>query len=137
MKAEVLGRLLRETGVPILILKAFRSMYAEPPQAPKPAHDMHHQIREYGSLAHRMMDYGAAGVVAWRYNVFVSTAAKFMAELYAALASGVALGEAATMARKQLSSSGQPIEDWTVPIVFEATPVRLFPKSETTIRDQN
>jgi hypothetical protein len=75
-------------------------------------------------------DYGASGVVAWRYNVFVRTAAQFMAELYAALVSGLSLGEAATLARKQLHTAKGPIEDWTVPVVFEAAPVRLFPKTD-------
>ena len=59
-----------------------------------------------------MMDYGATGVVAWRYSVFVDTAAQYMADLYGALASGLPLGEAATLARKQLNSNGgRDIED--------------------------
>jgi tetratricopeptide (TPR) repeat protein len=76
------------------------------------------------------MDYGASGVVAWRYSVFVDAAAQYMVDLYAALASGLPLGEAATMARKQLSSAGRDIEDWTVPVVSEAKPIRLFPQAE-------
>jgi hypothetical protein len=56
-----------------------------------------------------------------------------MLELYSALASGLPLGEAATLARKQLNAGNRPIEDWTVPIVFEALASRLFPKSETTL----
>ena len=75
------------------------------------------------------MDYGASGVVAWRYSVFVDTAAQYMADLYGALASGLPLGEAATLARKQLQSAARGIEDWTVPVVFEAGSVRLFPKT--------
>jgi CHAT domain len=140
--ADELGRLLHETGVPLLILNACRSATSEPPQQPEPAADLHQQIRQFGSFAHAVMDYGASGVVAWRYSVFVDTAAQYMADLYAALASGLPLGEAATLARKQLSSrfseprpSGSgagvavSIEDWTVPVVFEAAPVRLFPKA--------
>jgi CHAT domain-containing protein len=137
--AAELGKLLRETAVPVLILNACRSAHAEPPQQPEqapPVHanDLHEQIRAFGSLAHAVMDYGASGVVAWRYNVYVSTAAQFMADFYAALASGLSLGEAATLARKQLDSASRPIEDWTVPVVFEATPVRLFPETETGSR---
>lgn len=79
------------------------------------------------------MDHGASGVVAWRFNVLVSTAAQFMADLYASLASGLSLGEAATLARKQLNSASRPIEDWTVPVVFESAPVRLFPKTKNAI----
>jgi hypothetical protein len=102
--------------------------------APQPEQgaDLHQQIRQFGSFAHAVMDYGAAGVVAWRYSVFVDTAAQYVAVLYAALASGQALGEAGTLARKQLQSAKPDIEDWTVPVVFEAAPVRLFPKREET-----
>jgi hypothetical protein len=133
IEAAEIGKLLKETGVPVLILNACKSAHAEPPQKPEIAADIHEQIREFGSLAHAVMDHGAIGVVAWRYNVFVSTAAQFMAELYGFLASGLSLGEAATLARKQLSSAARPIEDWTVPVVFEAAPVRLFPKAGATI----
>jgi tetratricopeptide (TPR) repeat protein len=130
--AAELGKLLRETGVPVLILNACRSAHAEPPQQPAPASGIHEQIRAFGSLAHAVMDYGAAGVVAWRYNVFVDTAAQFMADLYAALARGTSLGEAATLARKQLNTAARDIQDWTVPVVFEAAPVRLWARTAAT-----
>ena len=131
--AADLGRLLKETMVPVLILNACRSAHAEPAQQPQAASDIHQQIRTFGSLAQAVMDYGASGVVAWRYNVFVRTAAQFMAELYAALVSGLTLGEAATLARKQLHTAKGPIEDWTVPVVFEAAPVRLFPTTDAVL----
>lgn len=131
--AADLGRLLKETQVPVLILNACRSAHAEPPQQPQAASNIHEQIRTFGSLAQAVMDYGVSGVVAWRYNVFVRTAAQFMAELYGALVSGVSLGEAATLARKQLQSAKGPIEDWIVPVVFEAAPVRLFPKARVPL----
>jgi len=125
-----LGKLLHATRVPLLILNACRSAAAEPPPAPEEVGDLHRQIREFGSFAHGVMDYGASGVVAWRYSVFVDTAAQFMADLYAGLASGLPLGGAATLARKHLSSGGRAIEDWTVPVVFEAAPMRLFPQRD-------
>lgn len=128
VKAAELGRLLHETRVPLLILNACRSADSEPPEQPEKVGDLHQQIRQFGSFAHAVMDCGASGVVAWRYSVFVDTAAQYMADLYAALASGLPLGEAATLARKQLSSGARPIEDWTVPVVFEAAPAQLFPK---------
>ena len=128
VKAAELGKLLHETGVPLLILNACRPADSEPPEKPGQAADLHQRIRQFGSFAHAVMDTGAAGVVAWRYSVFVDTAAQYMADLYAALATGIPLGEAATLARKQLQSGGRDIEDWTVPIVFEAAPVRLFPR---------
>jgi hypothetical protein len=131
VKAAELGKLLHEARVPLLILNACRSADSEPPEQPKQAGDVHQQIRQFGSFAHAVMDCGASGVVAWRYSVFVDTAAQYMADLYGALASGLPLGEAATLARKQLSSAANtPIEDWTVPVVFEAASVQLFHKAE-------
>ena len=96
----------------------------------------HDRVRAFGSLAQEVMDAGVAGVVAMRYNVYVVTAAQFVADLYAALARGQALGEAATLGRKQLAAqplreiAGDPLElqDWPVPIVYEAAPIALFPR---------
>jgi tetratricopeptide (TPR) repeat protein len=138
-----LGALLKETGVPVLVLNACRSAHGEtaassseetPPAEPDP----HRQVRAWGSLAQEVMDAGAAGVVAMRYNVYVDTAAQFVADLYAALAQGQTLGEAVTLGRKQLNASplrelgGEPValQDWPVPIVYEAAPLALFPKAK-------
>ena len=135
VKAAELGKLLHETNVRLLILNACRSADSEPPEKPENAGDLHEQIRQFGSFAHAVMDYGASGVVAWRYSVFVDTAAQYMADLYGALASGLPLGEAATLARKQLNSAGgRTIEDWTVPVVFEAASAQLFPRAEETFQ---
>ena len=101
--------LLVETGVPVLVLNACRSAYAEAPATPdtgtapraagtrpaaagptrRPA-DVHDRIRAYGSLAAEVADAGVPGVVAMRYNVYVVTAAQFVADLYAAPAGRVA-----------------------------------------------
>ncbi len=134
VKAAELGKLLHETGVPLLILNACRSADSKPPEKPREMGDLHEQIRQFGSFAHAVMDYGMSGVVAWRYSVFVDTAAQYMADLYGALAAGSPLGEAATFARKQLNSAGgRTIEDWIVPVVFEAAPpAQLFPKRKET-----
>jgi tetratricopeptide (TPR) repeat protein len=72
-----------------------------------------------------------------RYNVFVDTAAQFMADLYGSLAQGQTLGQAVTLGRKQLeiqplrgiAFDPVPLKDWFVPVVFETTPTALFPKS--------
>jgi tetratricopeptide (TPR) repeat protein len=133
IKPADLGNLLHESSVPLLILNACRSAASEPPEKPEEVRDLHQNIREFGSFAHAVMDCGATGAVAWRYSVFVDTAAQYMTDLYGALASGLPLGEAATLARKQLSSAVRPIQDWTVPAVFEAAPVQLFPKSESVL----
>ncbi len=147
-----LGLLLAETKVPVLVLNACRSAYADPPSQPKTASgaeggsalgerrysadDPHAQIRALGSLAHEIMDTGATAVVAMRYNVYVETAAHFMADLYGPLAQGYTVGEAVTLGRKQLSAhtmrsiafDPRPLQDWSVPVVFEAAPVTLFPR---------
>jgi len=129
VKAGALGELLHETAVPLLILNACRSAFSKPPEQPEKVGDLHRQIRQFGSFAHGIMDCGASGVLAWRYSVFVDTAARYMAELYATLASGMPFGEAATLARKQLRSGERDFADWTVPVVFESVPIRLFPKA--------
>jgi tetratricopeptide (TPR) repeat protein len=132
-----LGDLLVEAEVPILVLNACRSAHADPPEEPQIAgDDVHTQVRIFGSLAQEVMDKGVAGVVAMRYNVYVVTAAQFVADLYAALTAGHTLGEAVTLGRKQLAAdpsrtiaySPRPLQDWCVPVVYEALPIPLFPK---------
>jgi len=135
---QTLGRLLRETGVPVLVLNACRSAHAEAPQQPPSAEssdEIHAQVQAFGSLAQEVIDCGVTGVVAMRYSVYVVTAAQFVADLYAALLEGAALGEAVTLGRKQLDAQPQrtiayeprPLRDWCVPVVYEALPTSLFP----------
>lgn len=150
-----LGKLLVETGVPTLVLNACRSAHAEPaapedvsdtqkaapqaaPASADAAEDPHARVRALGSLAQEVMDAGVTGVVAMSYNVYVVTAAQFVADLYAALAQGRTLGEAVTLGRKQLAANPQreiaftprPLQDWSVPIVYEAASIKLFPEKE-------
>lgn len=136
---QELGKLLVETDATVLVLNACRSSYANPLNAPatdKPADgDPHAQVRVLGSLAQEAMDAGASGVVAMRYNVYVATAAQFMADLYAELITGRTLGEAVTSGRKQLDDKPlreiafepHSLQDWSVPVVYEAAPISLFP----------
>ncbi len=123
--------------MPVLVLNACRSAHADPPTAPETAvADLHAQVRAYGSLAQEVMDAGVAGVVAMRYNVYADTAAPFVADLYAALTQGHSLGEAVTLGRKQLAANPLreiaydpcPLQDWPVPVLYEAAPIMLFPK---------
>jgi CHAT domain-containing protein len=69
------GAILRDTGVPILILNACQSAFAEareePDEAPPGA--TRNEIEAYGSLAQAVMEAGAAGVVAMRYSVYTPT----------------------------------------------------------------
>ncbi len=132
---QTLGRLLAGTGVPVLVLNACRSAYAEARQAPgEAAGDVHARIRAYGSLAAEVADEGVPGVVAMRYNVYVVTAAQFAADLYAHLLAGRSLGQAATAARRALAADpvrrigAAPVElqDWAVPVVYECAPLVLL-----------
>ncbi len=137
-----LGKLLAETGVPVLALNACRSAHAAPQPPPSgsgaPPANVHEEVRAYGSLAHEITHAGVAGVVAMRYNVYVVTAAQFVADLYAALGRGLPLGEAATLGRQQLAAQPLreiafrplPLQDWLVPVVYEVTPIHLFPRQE-------
>jgi hypothetical protein len=140
-----LGRLLYEAGVPVLVLNACRSAHNEASEQLNAAaregngtgDDHHSQVRAFGSLAQEVMESGVGGVVAMRYNVWVVTAAQLVAELYAALARGRTLGEAVTLARKNLADrplraiAAKPLalQDWQVPVVYEAVPLRIFPET--------
>jgi CHAT domain len=140
-----LGRLLVETDVSVLVLNACRSAHAEAQDAPMQVNDTasdktddpHSQVRALGSLAQEVMDAGVAGVAAMRYNVYVMTAAQFVADLYTSLVQGQTLGEAVTSGRKQLNDQPQreiayqpvALQDWLVPVVYEAAPIALFPTS--------
>jgi hypothetical protein len=81
-----LGKLLVETNVPMLVLNACRSAHAdkqpEPVTENQEMDNPHAQVRAFGSLAREVVDAGMVGVVAMRYNVYVVTAAQFIAELY-------------------------------------------------------
>jgi hypothetical protein len=134
VSGQTLGALLVETDVPVLVLNACRSAHAEAPEQPDKVNgDPHSQVRAYGSLAQEVMDQGVMGVVAMRYNVYVVTAAQFVADLYGALARGQSLGEGVSLGRKQLADQPLreiayapcPLQDWPVPIVYEAMPIRL------------
>lgn len=136
-----IGKLMRETDVPVLVLNACRSAHSESPTQPTAAassDEAHAQVRAFGSLAQEVIDKGVTAVVAMRYNVYVVTAAQFVADLYKALVQGATLGQAVTLGRKQLAVNPQrtiaysprPLQDWCVPIVYEAVPTTLFPKSD-------
>ncbi|MGB8898783.1 MAG: CHAT domain-containing protein, partial [Methylocella sp.] len=132
------GALLKDAGVPILILNACQSAFAEARAEPDEAapEETRNEIEAYGSLAQAVMETGAAGVVAMRYSVYVVMAAQFVAELYAALVRGRRLGEAVTWARKNLANQperriayeARSLQDWWVPVVWERAPLRLWPE---------
>lgn len=140
-----LGKLLVQNDVALLVLNACRSAHAEHPsgaatdaatEAQPPVgetDDPYEKVRAFGSLAQQVMLAGVGGVVAMRYNVYVVTAAQFVAELYRALLQGRPLGEAVSQGRKHLHE--QPVreiverlslEDWLVPVVYEAEAMQVF-----------
>jgi tetratricopeptide (TPR) repeat protein len=137
-----LGRLLVETEVGVLVLHACRSAHADlattPDDVAASPSDGQTRVRAYGSLAQEVVDAGVAGVVAMRYNLWVVTAAQFIGDLYASLLQGEPLGEAVTAGRKQLAAqptreiafTPRPLQDWVVPVVYEAAPVKLFAKQK-------
>ncbi|MEI7644831.1 MAG: CHAT domain-containing protein [Chloroflexales bacterium] len=145
-----LGELLVQTNVPLLVLNACRSAHAAPAtaddaqpdaDAAAPAvdeDDPNAKVRAFGSLAQQVMLTGVGGVVAMRYNVYVVTAAQFVAELYRALVQGRSLGEAVSRGRKDLHA--QPVreivqkltlQDWLVPVVYEAQATQVFQPATT------
>jgi tetratricopeptide (TPR) repeat protein len=156
-----LGALLTEAQVPVLVLNACRSAHAEAPTAPEHGAnitgqaenlaDDHAVVSAYGSFAQEVADAGVAGVVAMRYNVYVVTAAQFVADLYSSLIQGYTLGAAVRVGRRKLHDSPMReiaydpvrLQDWSVPVVYEAAPISLFPRQQgdgniqITIRDAN
>ena len=140
---ETLGKLLRETNVPVLVLNACRSAHAEAQKQPDDKIDnVHDEVRAYGTLSQEVMDAGVAGVVGMRYNVYVVTAAQFIADMYRELAGGGTLGQAVSHGRKQLaekplreiSYQKRELHDWCVPVVHEAAPIKLLPlRAEETV----
>ncbi|MGH8896301.1 MAG: CHAT domain-containing protein [Egibacteraceae bacterium] len=132
-----LGNLLTSTGVPVLVLNACRSAHADLVTEPQePDRDTDQRVQVYGSLAQEVIHAGVGGVVAMRYNVYVVTAARFVGDLYAALAEGQTLGAAVTAGRTQLAAqpdreiafAPRPLQDWVVPVVYEAAPLALLAK---------
>ena len=132
-----LGKLLHDNGVPVLVLNACQSAMHEATGEParKPASNVHDEVRAIGSLAQAVVDQGIPAVLGMRYSVFVVTAAQYIGQLYAALAQGRPFGEAASEGRKNLARNPdrwvglqpRPLQDWFVPVVYEAAPIHLLP----------
>lgn len=131
-----LGQLLHDSGVPVLVLNACQSaMHEAVADEKKPAPDtVHDEVRAIGSLAQAVIDQGIPAVLGMRYSVFVVTAAQYIGELYAALAQGRSFGQAASEGRKHLARNPErwvslqprPLQDWFVPVVYEATTIQLL-----------
>jgi tetratricopeptide (TPR) repeat protein len=139
VSGEELGKLLHDTGVPVLVLNACQSAMHEAANAERPAAatNVHDEVRAIGSLAQAAIDQGIPAVLGMRYSVFVVTAAQYIGQLYANLAKGRPFGEAASEGRKHLAANPdrwvglepRPLQDWFVPVVYEAMPIGLLPAS--------
>jgi len=136
VSGEEIGKLLHDTGVPVLVLNACQSAMHEAVAHEEPAAgDVHEEVRAIGSLAQAVVDQGIPAVLGMRYSVFVVTAAQYIGQLYAALAQGRPFGQAASEGRKHLALNPdrwvglqpRPLQDWFVPVVYEAMPIRLLP----------
>jgi len=135
-----LGSLLAATGIRALVLNACRSGHvAQSTEEDKSGLtgkdiDRHARVRAFGSLAQEVMDAGVPCVLAMQYNVYVVTATRFVSNLYEALAAGETFGGAVSAGRKDLAddtlraivSDPVPLQDWMVPVAYEAAPTRLF-----------
>ncbi len=139
VSGEELGKLLHDTGVPVLVLNACQSAMHEAVADKKPAAaNVHDEVRAIGSLAQAVIDQGIPAVLGMRYSVFVVTAAQYIGQLYAALAQGHPFGQAASEGRKHLARNPdrwvglepRGLQDWFVPVVYEAAPIRLLPPKD-------
>jgi tetratricopeptide (TPR) repeat protein len=117
---EELGHVLADKGIPVVLLSACQSGMTRPQAL-------------YLSIANQLLRAGVTGVVAMTYAVQVQAAVRFTARLYEALMQGEELGRSVALAREILrvergrpSPLGEmPLQDWAVPAVFEAAPVRV------------
>ena len=142
VSGEELGKLLHDSGVPVLVLNACQSAMHEAAQRPTMAADAHDEVRAIGSLAQAVIDQGIPAVLGMRYSVYVVTAAQYIGQLYAALAKGRPFGQAASEGRKHLAANPDrwvglqpwPLQDWFVPVVYEAMPIHLLSAERTLTR---
>lgn len=128
VSGKELRELLKAKSVPLVMLNACQSGMTEPEAV-------------YPSLGDELLNTGARGVVAMAYSVFVKTAARFMAKVYEMLVNGMTLERAVSAGREILSKDnlhespiGQiPLQDWSVPVLFQSGEVKLFKPSDRSI----
>ncbi|CAK0761121.1 hypothetical protein CCP3SC1_340021 [Gammaproteobacteria bacterium] len=139
---SALGKLMVETDTPWLLINSCHLHYVENPDSDSSnasyAHDPYYQIYGVSSLGQKVLENGANGVVALNYMIPIAASAQFVTNLYSALEAGCTLGEAVNRGRRHLYRQPQREvglaalnlpDDWIAPIVYEASPQRLFPPS--------
>jgi tetratricopeptide (TPR) repeat protein len=124
VEASRVAAVLREAGVPVVILNACQSGA------------IGKQLE--ASVAARLLREGCAAVVAMAYSVYAVAAAEFVAVLYERLFAGDTLSAAVTAGRRRLfeqdrrpSPKGElPLADWLVPVHYLRRDV-AFPQAAT------
>ncbi|HEX5716908.1 MAG TPA: CHAT domain-containing protein [Thermoanaerobaculia bacterium] len=114
VSAEQIATLLAQARVPLLVFNACKSGRVEEGTGPESA------------VATRLLQDGAAAVVAMGYTVYAVAAAEFMAAFYEALFAGKTVSLAVAEGRRQLhkadlrpSPKGPlPLDDWLVPVCY-------------------
>lgn len=142
ISGDRLGQLLHDYGVQIVLLNACRSARAEISSSPSNEGEIG-SARSFGSLAIELMEQAIGAVVAMRYNIYVDTAAQFVATAYEKLAASESINTAVMQARRDLYDqprrasvgSMRKLADWMVPVLFEHHPITVNAgASESEIR---
>ena len=129
VRGSTFGSTLARAGIPLAILNACRSASSAASETSAG------RCVASQSFAEEVMACGLRGVVAMQYNAFVTTACKFVGDLYTYLGSGYELGETVTRARSALFAAAQAaraqgaattIDDWLVPVVYQAEPASVM-----------
>jgi hypothetical protein len=145
-----IGNLVARTKTPLVVLHACQSatarietlerLAADPtvpgrcPASPVgEAPDDHDQDLAYQSLASEIMRFQARSVVALPWTLPPITATRILKELYGRIAEGEPVGEAAGRLRSDLAHALRhesvhgtvEVDDWLVPLVYEATPLPI------------
>lgn len=134
ISGQEFGSLVAETRIASVVLNACRSSYSQA------ARDPQSEPAAVTSFAREVMRVGACDVVAMAYNLYVSSAIRFIEEFYRLLGLGEPFRIAASVARKHLASDKRRsytaesniLDDWLVPQVFQSpagTSFRYEPSS--------
>jgi CHAT domain len=135
---ECFAKLLKQAGVPWLILNACESAQIQPPRPKYLLIDWFQQSNEESrvkSFDLEAMENGLIGVVAMRNKITVVAAQIFFKEFYNALARGALISEAAARGRRVLARTHDrrpacTLFDWTIPVVYESKPFSMFNNRE-------
>jgi tetratricopeptide (TPR) repeat protein len=118
------ANLLADTGPTAVVLNACRSALIT--TSASQTEDASQALAN--SFSHELITGGVRIVVAMNYNVYVASAIRFMAEFYRQLSHGRSIVTAVALARKDMATESRRIDglssfhidDWIVPVVFQA-----------------